>query len=263
MNSTTPSTAIKPRYPGVSGLGLRILASSLFQPARRGSFRADALPLVGHISPPLRVLGAEWIPRDGPCLVLTNHYYRPGFDAWWLSLAVSSAVPVEIHWVITAELTYPGQKRGAVLRPLTRFFLGRVAKFYGFFAMPAMPPDPRQSQQRSATIRRVMGYIRQSECAVIGLAPEGRDIGEQTVGWPPLGAGRFVRHLAHLGLKLYPVGAFEQDGALCVQFGPPFALSIPEGLSSQELDRAVSRQVMQQIERLLPATFSSLLQCED
>jgi hypothetical protein len=242
---------------------VRILLSSLFQPAKSGSFRADAWPLVGRISPPLRVLGEEWIPQEGPCLLLTNHYFNPGFDAWWISMAISSAAPAEVRWVMTAELTYPGQKRGVLLRPLSRFFLRQVAKFYGFFAMPAMPPDPRQSQERSAVIRRVMAYIRQSECAVIGLAPEGRDIGEQEVGWPPPGAGRFVQHLARLGLQLYAVGVFEQDGALCARFGPPFELNIAEGLSTLELDQAVSRQVMEQIARLLPATFSSLLQSKD
>jgi len=173
-------------------------------------------------------------------------------------MAISSSVPVEIRWVMTEALTYPGQKRGLIMRPLARFFLGRVARVYGFFAMPAMPPDPRQSQARSTAIRRVIAYIRQSPCPMIGLAPEGRDIVEETVGWPPPGAGRFVQQMAHLGLKLAPVGVFEEDGALCLRFGPPFELAVPAALPTPELDRAIARQVMEQITRQLPSTFHFL-----
>jgi len=263
MSSTTLSRANKPRYPSAVGLGLRILVSGLFMPVHTPpgpvrSFRDDVRPLVADIIPPLRVFGEEHIPLEGPCLFLTNHYYRPGFDAWWVPMAISSSVPVEIRWVMTEALTYPGQKRGLIMRPLARFFLGRVAKVYGFFAMPAMPPDPRQSQARSAAIRRVIAYIRQSPCPMIGLAPEGRDIVEETVGWPPPGAGRFVQQMALLGLKLAPVGVFEEDGALCLRFGPPFELAVPAALPTPKLDRAIARQVMEQIARQLPSTFHFL-----
>ena len=219
------------------------------------------------------MLGCEHIPQEGPCLLLSNHYYRPGFDAWWSTLAISSAVPFELRWVMTAELTYPGSRLAPVLRPLSRFFLRQVEKTYSFFAMPAMPSDstdpagvmddPRQVRQRSATVRRVVEYARAPGCPVLALAPEGRDIGENTLGWLPPGGGRFIQQLARLGLRLFPVGVYEQDGALTVRFGQPFALADTAGLSSQEIDRRVSLQVMGEIGRLLPERFNTRLAEED
>jgi hypothetical protein len=54
------------------------------------------------------------------------------------------------------------------------------------------------------------------------------------------------------------VGVFEEDGALCLRFGPPFELAVPAALPTLELDRAISRQVMAQIARQLPSTFHFL-----
>ena len=72
---------------------------------------------IATLKTPLKVTGQENIPTSGPCLVTVNHYARPGFWAWWISFAISSVLPVDIHWVMTRELTYPGQRRAVVLRP--------------------------------------------------------------------------------------------------------------------------------------------------
>ena len=222
------------------------------RPAPPRSFRVDVRSLAGRLNPPLQVSGAQYAPAAGPCLLLTNHYYHPGFDAWWIPIAISAVVPLEVRWVTTAVKTYPGQKRGRIMRPLSRFTLRQVEKAYGFFAMPAMPPDPAEAAQRAAVVRRVVSYVRQCPNPVIGLAPEGRDILEGTLGWPPPGSGRFVQHLAALGLRLFPVGVFEQDGALHLNFGPAFELQEPPSPAAPEVDRSTASQVMQHIARLLP-----------
>jgi hypothetical protein len=252
MNSTRRQT-INPRYPSAAGLWLRAVTSGLLQRGHAPrSFQADVRPLVQQLTPPLRVSGEEHIPPAGPCLLLTNHYYRPGFDAWWITIAISAALPIEVHWVTTAVKTYPGQKRGLIMRPLSRFTLRQVEKAYGFFAMPAMPPDPAEAGQRADVVRRVVSYVRQDPCPVIGLAPEGRDILEGTLGWPPPGGGRFVQQLARLGLRLFPVGIFEEDGALHLNFGPSFDLCEPPAPVASQVDRSVARQVMLRIAQLLP-----------
>ena len=158
MSSSTPPSAEVPYYPSIVGAGLRAFASSLLtgvdgRPQR--SFRADAMPLVAKIDPPVQVVGQEFIPTGGPCLLLSNHYYRPGFDAWTRALAISATVPVEVHWIITAALTYPKPLQDAIMRPLTRWILARVARVYGFFGMPPMPPDPRHAEARVAAVRAI------------------------------------------------------------------------------------------------------------
>ena len=76
------------------------------------SFQADARLCTGRLCPPLSIQGEENIPGSGPCVLTVNHYHRPGFGAWWISLAVSAVVPRELHWVMTAEWTFPGRWYG-------------------------------------------------------------------------------------------------------------------------------------------------------
>ncbi len=115
-----------------------------------------------------------------------------------------------------------------------------------------MPPNPRDTQARADAVRNVVTYIRQTPEAVIGLTPEGRDILEETLGWPPAGAGRFMFQLTKLGLKLSPLGVYEADGCFWLHFGPVFELDLPPALARDELDRCASRQVMEHIARLVP-----------
>jgi hypothetical protein len=258
MSSSTQPSAETPHYPSILGAGLRLLAT---RPAARAgdqpqrSFRRDALALAARMDPPFQVLGQEFVPSRGPCLLLSNHYYRPGFDAWQRALAISAVVPVEVHWIITSALTYPGRLKNLVLGGLSRWYLARAAAVYGFFSMPPMPPDPRHAAARAAAVRRVVDYIRQTPNPVIGLSPEGRDFLECRLGWPPLGAGRFVLHLAKLGLKLVPLGVYEEGGGLWLHFGPAFELQAPAGLPPGEQDRWASRQVMEHLARLVPASL--------
>jgi hypothetical protein len=72
-------------------------------------YRPDALEAVRTLKPPCEVRGQECIPASGPYLLTTNHYYRPGFRAWWITLALSAALPEEIHWITTAAWTFPGR----------------------------------------------------------------------------------------------------------------------------------------------------------
>ncbi len=255
MSSTTPPSAETPHYPSIVGAGLHVLVTSVAShpndlPPR--SFRRDALVLAARFDPPFQVLGQEFIPAGGPCLLLSNHYYRPGFDAWQRALAISAAVPVEVRWVITAALTYPGRLQNMVLGGLSRWFLARVERVYGFFAMPPMPPEPCDAQARAAAVRKVVAYVRRTPDAVIGLTPEGRDILECRLGWPPPGSGRFVLHLARLGLRLLPLGVYEEGGRLWLHFGGDFKLEPPPGLPPDDLDCWASRRVMEHIARLLP-----------
>ena len=243
-------TTSYPRYEIPVGLALRIAAAALA--GRPRSFHCDAEGLVGHLEPALQVYGREHIPRTGPCVVTMNHYYRPGFRAWWVALVVAAIVPAEMHWAMTAAWTFPGRWYRRLLRPVSEWALARIARVYDFTTMPPMPPDPAEAEARARAVRRVLTFARRTPQPLIGLAPEGRDFPGGVLGWPPSGVGRFIHHLVRMGLGVTPVGIYEEGGALCASVGPRYAPEVPNNLPPDARDHAMSRVVMARIARQLP-----------
>jgi hypothetical protein len=215
-------------------------------------FQQEARRAVANLQPSLKIDQEEHIPQAGPCLLTPNHYTRSGLPAWWFVLAISAAVPVPIHWVVTSAWTFQDRPRLRSLEPLTRWAFQRMAQVYGFVTMPPMPPRPQEVAARARAVRQTLALARQPN-AVIGLAPEGRDSGSGLLLLPPEGVGRFALHLAGLGLRVRPVGVFEEKDRLCLRFGPAYALLAPPGLSAQERDRCASNILMDRIAALLPA----------
>lgn len=251
----------------------RLLSAVIF--GRQRSFRQDARACVARLRPPLRIDGKEHIPQRGPCLLTLNHYARPGFGAWWLALALSATVPADIHWVMTAAWTYPDALRSHLITPATRWLFGRIARVYGFTSMPPMPTAtgdesasvlPSQDiVDRAIAVRQVLAWVRRTVQPVLALAPEGRDAPFRSNDSPPKespgsmlstplpGSGRFILHLAQLGLQIVPVGAFEIDGVFCLRFGPAYALTVPADLSTDARDRIARETVMIHLAAQLPA----------
>jgi len=211
--------------------------------------------MIASLQPGLCVRGQEFIPTGGPCVVTFNHYYRPGFQAWWLALAVAACLEPEMHWVVTNELTCPGKWYGFIGRPLSRWVLKRLADLYSFTGMPPMPPRPQDAPSRAAAVRRVLAHIKYAESPILGLAPEGQDDPTGLLRMPSPGAGRFGLLLASAGLSFVPVGAYEDDGQLCLRFGPAYDLKIPDGLSSKQKDPIAALIIMKHIAELLPASL--------
>jgi hypothetical protein len=240
-----------PRYPTLWGVFFDLVAAVLFR--QRRSFGEDARASVALLEPPLQIIGKEYIPSTGPCLVTTNHYQRPGFPTWWLALGISAAMPCEVLWVFAERWTYPDWLRSSLYTPVTRWAFHQAAQVYGFTTMPPMPPQPDEVAARARAVRRVLAYARQAEHPVIGLTPEGRDVEGDGLGWPPPGAGRFMLHLAATGLELLPVGVYEDGEALCVRFGPCYRLEAPQAKSPDERDRYASQLVMEKIALQVPA----------
>jgi 1-acyl-sn-glycerol-3-phosphate acyltransferase len=236
-----------PRYALPAGLISRVALSVVTGRAR--SFGADARVAVGGLRPPLTVLGGENLPAAGPCLLTVNHYYRPGFQAWWIPLALSSIVPCDVHWVMTSAWTYTDPLGVLVFAPVMRWLLGRLARVYGF---TTMPPEAAEVAGRAQGVRRVLTRARGTPQAVIGLAPEGRDAPGGVLQWPPSGGGRFISHLAALGLRVVPVGAYEVEPSLCLRVGSAYELDLSPDLPPDERDRHVSEQVMRHIAVQLP-----------
>lgn len=237
---------------------VRLVGAALVR--RQRSFAHDALRAVARPPAPMEGRGAQHIPQQGPCLVACNHHTRPGFDAWWLVLAVSAVIArqrdagadPEIHWVMTGAWRFEGSPwRARVLTPATRWAFGRVARVYGFVTMPPMPPIPEEMEARAVAVRQTLRLARQVavEGGMIGLAPEGRDTPEK-LGEPPDGVGIFIAHLTRLGLPVLPVGVGEVAGCLRISCGPVFVPEIPARRA--ERDRAVAEQVMAAIGEQVP-----------
>lgn len=218
----------------------------------RRNFRRDACSAVPLLNPPLQVIGWENILQSGRCVITVNHYCRPGFAAQWFALAISSVVPVDIHWIMTGELTYPGKWYAPLGMAVSQFVLKRGARVYGFTAMPPMPPRPRDVEARAAAVRAVLDYVKHLPNPVVGLAPEGGDQGGGQLTMPASGLGRFALLLAAQGLKFSPVGVYESNGKLYLDFGQTYDLIVPRHLTSEQKDRSASRIIMERIATCLP-----------
>jgi len=218
----------------------------------RRSFRCDGRECLARLQPPLVVLGRENVPDHGPSLIIFNHYYRPGFNAWWMALAIAATLPEEMHFIMTGELTYPGKWYAPLGKVLSRALLGRLASLYGFTRMPPMPPRPQDVEARARSVRTALAYARAHPQAILGLAPEGGDQPGGVLHLPPSGAGRFLALLAGDRLPLLPVGVYEEAGTFYLHFGEPFRLDVPSAGSSAERDHAAARSTMAAIAQLVP-----------
>lgn len=214
------------------------------------SLRQDALRCTRRLR--IEILGAERIPQSGPGVVLVNHYYRPGFSAAWIGLAVSATIPVELVWVMSAAWTdadtFWTRLKAAASVPL----YPRLARVYGLISMPPMPPKPHEVAARACAVRQILAVARRNPPVLLAIAPEGQDPPGGMLMRPPAGVGRMLAKLADLGGRFYPVGVYERDEALVLHFGPSFHLMLPVGLSTDELDGQAADTAMRVIAVLLP-----------
>jgi hypothetical protein len=216
-------------------------------------FQPDARACLSKLNPPLQVIGSRYIPSNGPVLLTMNHYSRPGFQAWWMALAISSIIPARVHWVVTSAWTYSDQLRANLVTPASHWLFQRVAQVYGFTSMPPMPPNPDEVEDRARAVRKVLSYVRSTDQPVVGFAPEGKDSPDGLLQFPPDGVGRFIDRLSQAGLIIVPVGVFETTQAFCLRFGPAYELDMPPDLNPQVRDRLASQTVMEHIAGLIPA----------
>jgi len=236
----------------------KVFWSIIFRKHR--SILADSLAAFADGSPGIKFLGLEHIPPAEPCVVVCNHFSRPGFKAWWIALGISAAFSgkrtpgkcEDVHWVMTSAWTYPANSwQSRLVTPMTRWLFSRIASVYGFISMPPMPPTEHESQQRAASVLKTLRLAakKRSEGVLIGLAPEGRDI-EGKFGTFPDGVGDFIALLAQTGLKILPVGVYEDQGYLVVSFGETFLPEIPT--DKTERDLRIASQVIAAIKRQIP-----------
>jgi hypothetical protein len=205
-----------------------------------------------------RVIGEIPDPNrfDRGLVVTFNHYFRPGFDAWWLGFVLASIIPSDLKLVITSAHTFPEHSlRARVQTPLSRFYLRKLAQVYDFMTMPPMPPRASESQDRSLAVRHLVEFVRNTPKPVIGFAPEGGDTPDGRLRQPYPGVGRLMGLLGRMGLAFQPVGIYEEEGALCLHFGQPYMLEPEFRATTHDCDMQTATRVMQAISACLPERF--------
>lgn len=222
---------------------------------RKRDFHRDAKNCISRLSPHLKVIGSENIPQHGPCVITVNHYHREGFGAQWLALAIASQVPINMHWIMTGEFTYPGKWYESFAAMGSKILLQRIASVYSFSTMPPMPPRDKDVRARAAAVRAVLEYVRHATNPLLGLAPEGYDPPGGILTRPAPGVGRFGLLLAKAGLQFIPVGAYEGEGAFCIHFGEAYELNVGSDLMPDEKDQQASQIIMERIASLLPVAL--------
>lgn len=242
------------------GLLARLAGSALV--LRPRSFAADALEAMASLSPAAVIDGSCHVPREGPCLVVCNHYSAPGYTTWWTPLAITAAIggrraegaDREVHWVITAAWRGTGNGfRDRAVETVTTGVFRRVARVYGFVTMPPMPPRPDEAAARAKSVLKTVRLARSlaKTGGMIGLAPEGRDHAGELGELPP-GAGQFIALLVETGLPVLPAGVWQEAGRLRVRFGPVFAPAIPPRRAGR--DAAVAGEVRAALATCLPGS---------
>jgi 1-acyl-sn-glycerol-3-phosphate acyltransferase len=242
-----------PIYPKPWQLLPGLAAAMLFR--RRRSFQKDARTAVGLLQPPLEVCGREHIPASGPFLLTINHYGRPGFMAWWLVFSFSATLPVEVHWIMTGAWIFPGKWYEALVDRLTTWLFRQIARVYDFTNMVPIAPFSNEVEGRARSVRHALEHAHRTPQPVIGLAPEGRNHPGAVLGPLPPGVGRFIAKLAPHCQVILPAGIFELDDRPCLQFGAPYRLDVPVGLSGAALDTHVGQLVMRAIAAQLPESL--------
>lgn len=243
-----PAAAYYPSY----RLNLLILAKIFFSvlTGRGRDFSSDARKLIKGITPPSVYIGLHNIPTSGPYLVTLNHYSRPGFIVFWAAAALSAALPQTPIWLMTSAWTNRTKGLDQLRTWLTRKLFARMAKIYGFVTTPPMPPVVEESADRVLNIRKLDRRLHEQPSPILCMAPEGMDFTDGILGFPPEGTGKFILHVLKDLKRIQPVGVYEEDGKLNVNFGLVYDLDAY--ICQVKDDREITLQVMKKIAALLP-----------
>ena len=256
----TPSPNERP--PGVPKLRYRIPLDWAFAMGRDmllgrpRSFRADCALAVRSLPRRPKVEGLEHVPREGPLVVVANHYQRRdlwvGFCGGLLCDALWSVRDnLRCRFVITDRALLDG-----VTVPLTPAIFARVARVWDMILVT--PPETRDAgadNARRHALRACLEALRgeqgRSTCLII--SPEGVRGNTRGLKTAAPGSGRSLLALAATGAPLLPVAVFEEPGgALHLRIGPGWHPVAPHDLPKAQLDAWAGDDALRRVAALLP-----------
>jgi hypothetical protein len=224
---------------------VRFLASVAL--GRRRDAASDGREAFAGVRPRPRASGVEHVPATGPCVLVMNHYERPGMRVWWAAWLVLVVIAERrggesVRWLMTDR--FYGYRLWGVPIPerAIGWFLRRVAATYGLLAVSRVDAGDRGALLRQA--RRLL----HDEACVVGITPEAGNAAEdaRVLVQPVEGSASAIRWLARAPgggrVPVVPVAVYDDpDGALVARFGAPLeepvedvmapvARLLPEGL---------------------------------
>src|SRR3990172_7754765 len=113
---------------------------------RRRDLAPDIKAILERFRPPPRVIDDQHVPPEGPFVLVTNHYERPGLRVYWGGMAITAAVygprrsGRSLHWLMTSEW-YNFRLAGLIPVPVwfLRWLIRRIARVYGLVIVPRSP----------------------------------------------------------------------------------------------------------------------------
>lgn len=225
---------------------------SLFRNKRR-CITSDVVRAISGVLPPIQVINGKNIPDEDPGLVTLNHYSRPGFSIVWAALGISAQLPEKHLWLMTNAWTNRTRGVDQLRTRITRVLFNRLAGMYGFITTPPMPPAPDELAERTISTRKLMRFLRENPETILCIAPEGQDSEYGKFGKPPEGTGKFIFQIQKHLEQIVPVGVWEENGHLILQFGEPYTLD--KDYKYEDSDMEISNLVMDKIAGLLPAYY--------
>lgn len=259
----TPAPGERP--PGVPELRYRfplrwVLAMSRdILLGRPRALRADCALAVRSLPRRPKIEGLEHVPRQGPFVVIFNHYQRR--DLWigfCCGLLCDALWGARDHLRCRLVITDRALLDGATV-PLTPAIFRRAARVWDMILVT--PPEALDAEADSArrhALRACMAALRgesgRSTCLII--SPEG--VRGNTRGLKPAapGSGRSLLALAATGAPLLPAAVYEEPGgALHLSLGPTWHPHPPKDLPKANLDTWAGDDALRRVAALLPESL--------
>jgi 1-acyl-sn-glycerol-3-phosphate acyltransferase len=199
-----------------------VLSASIFFGKPRRSLARDATLLLNTHQPRPLLTGLDNLP-DGAYVLIANHYQRSGLWIGWVGAMLADALyplrqcdpPLRIITTDEQRFTWRGRSYSV---PLSRWFLRRVARFWGMIPMPA---DDANTSGRGVTLRQALRYLRAGEPILIFPEGEAGTASHMTDALP--GTGTFLA-LASRYAPIIPLRFWEEGDQLRGHIGNPLIL---------------------------------------
>ena len=220
----------------------------------------DGLQLLAGRDPRPRIEGIERLPPHGPCVLIMNHYERPGLRVWWGVVLVTAAVQQRrgsggggdnappVRWLMTDR--FEGFRLGPLPLPdaLLAGLLARIARAYGCLLVAR--PEHEQALRSGALIEARRALRRGG---VLGITPEAATGGGPELHAPLANSSVALAWLSQGEIPIVPVAFLDDDaGRLVARFGRPFTLPWPGLGEARAREADFTTQVMAAVAALLP-----------